>query len=62
MHLSRYTVFAGAGFALKFMKSLVVKTYLILALVIVCTSNYSLERDYLTLLRPKVCFPTDKFE
>ena len=47
------------------MKSLVVKTYLILALVIVCTSNYSLEaKTYLTPTQAeKVCFPTaDKYE
>ena len=65
LHLSRHTVFAGAGFTLKFMKSLVAKTYLILAVVIVFTSNYSLEaKTYLTPTQAeKVCFPTaDKFE
>ncbi len=50
---------------LKLMKLLVVKTYLILAVVIVFTSNYSVEaKTYLTPTQAeKVCFPTaDKFE
>ena len=64
LHLSRHPFLRVPTLTVKLMNLFSVKTYLILALLIACTSNSLEAKTYLTPIQAeKVCFPAaDKFE